>query len=88
MKKLLLALATTILLLGCSEEPPARPVVGVVVDDVLLEPYRPKSTYVGRLLARDDVAIQAQVTGYLKSRDFREGELVHRCDGRSLFGAP
>ena len=32
------------------------------------------------MLAKDDVAIQAQVTGYLKSRDFREGELVEAGD--------
>jgi membrane fusion protein (multidrug efflux system) len=35
---------------------------------------------VGRLQAQDDVAIQARVTGYLQSRDFREGELVEVGD--------
>jgi membrane fusion protein (multidrug efflux system) len=48
----------------------------VVVDEVIAEPYLPKSQYVGRLQARDDVAIQARVTGYLLSRDFREGDLI------------
>ena len=40
-KKLSLALAATILLFACSEEPAPRPVVGVVVDDVLLNPIAP-----------------------------------------------
>ena len=54
-----------LLLVACAaDEPPPR-VVEVVVDEVVLEPYRPKSKYVGRLQAQDDVAIEARVTGYL-----------------------
>ena len=63
-------------LLGCAEEVPPPRIIEVVVDEVVLEPYQPKSRYVGRLIAQDDVAIQARVTGYLKSREFREGDLV------------
>jgi membrane fusion protein (multidrug efflux system) len=63
-------------LLGCAEEVPPPRIIEVVVDEVVLEPYQPKSRYVGRLIAEDDVAIQARVTGYLKSREFREGDLV------------
>ena len=68
------------LLLGCAEEAPPPRLIEVVVDEVVLEPYQPKSRYVGRLIAQDDVAIQARVTGYLKSREFREGDLVTAAD--------
>jgi len=76
--KSLLALvaATVFLLSGCAEEEVPQMVVEVVVDEVVLEPYQPKSRYVGRLIAKDDVAIQAKVTGYLQSRDFVEGDFV------------
>ncbi len=65
-----------LVLFGCAEEAPPPRVVEVVVDKVVAEPYQPKSEYVGRLQAQDDVNIQAKVQGYLLSRDFREGELV------------
>ena len=61
---------------ACTEEAPPPRVVEVVVDKVVAEAYQPKSQYVGRLHARDDVAIQAKITGYLLTRDFREGDLV------------
>ena len=64
--------AALLLLIGCAEEVSSPRVVEVVVDEVVLEPYRPKSQYVGRLQAQDDVAIEARVTGYLLTRDFRE----------------
>ncbi|TDG15315.1 efflux RND transporter periplasmic adaptor subunit [Seongchinamella unica] len=72
---MLVALAT-----ACSEEVPQRPMVDVVVEPVVLEPYQPEQEYVGRLEARDDVAIQAKVTGYLLTRDFREGDRVEAGD--------
>jgi len=68
--------ASAVFITACSKEAPPPRVVEVVVDEVIAEPYLPKSQYVGRLRARDDVAIQAKVTGYLLSRDFREGDLV------------
>jgi membrane fusion protein (multidrug efflux system) len=68
------------MLVGCAEEPPPPRMVEVVVSDVTLEPYRPKSRYVGRLQAQDDVAITARVTGYLLSREFHEGDLVEEGD--------
>ena len=76
-------LAAVVLLTGCADEQPERPIVEVVVDKVVLEPYRPQSEYVGRLLARDDVTIEARVSGYLLTRDFREGEVVEA--GEILF---
>ena len=68
--------AALLLLIGCAEEVSSPRVVEVVVDEVVLEPYRPKSQYVGRLQAQDDVAIEARVTGYLLTRDFREGDFI------------
>jgi membrane fusion protein (multidrug efflux system) len=76
MMRLFFVVTAIALVSACAEEPPARPMVEVVVDAVVLEPYQPESEYVGRLEARDDVAIQAKVSGYLLTRDFREGELI------------
>lgn len=76
MTRLLISIVCASLLAGCSEEVRERPLSNVVVDRVVSESYQPKREYVGRLEARDDVAIQAKITGYLHSRDFREGELV------------
>ena len=68
------------LLIGCTQEPPPAPMVEVTVDTVVRDPYQPKSSFVGRLHAIEDVSIQAQVTGYLVSRKFREGETVEAGD--------
>ena len=68
------------LLVACSGETPAPPPLSVVVDSVEREPFQPIYRHVGRLQAQDDVAIRARVTGYLLSRDFREGELVQAGD--------
>ncbi len=76
----LLALATLAALLACTSEPPPPPMIEVVVDEVVLDPHQPKSAFVGRLQAIDDVSIEAQVTGYLKSRKFREGQFVEAGD--------
>jgi membrane fusion protein (multidrug efflux system) len=64
------------LLAGCAEETPPERTIEVVVDEVVLESYQPRVRYVGRLQAQDDVAIQAKVSGFLASREFREGDLV------------
>jgi membrane fusion protein (multidrug efflux system) len=64
------------LLGACAQEAPPPPVVEVLVDEVVRDPYQPKSSFVGRLQAIEDVSIEAQVSGYLKSRNFREGEVV------------
>lgn len=63
-------------LMSCSGEQPPQRTVEVVVDEVVAAPYRSSSKYIGRLLAQDDVEIQARVTGYLLSREFEEGSLV------------
>ena len=76
MIRIVLAITTMLMVAGCSRELPERPMVEVVVEPVILEPYQPQQEYVGRLEARDDVAIQAKVTGYLLTRDFREGDRI------------
>ena len=76
MLRIMLAAFLVTLATACTEEVPQRPMVEVVVEPVALEPYQPEQEYVGRLEARDDVAIQAKVTGYLLTRDFREGDRV------------
>ncbi|WP_157976600.1 efflux RND transporter periplasmic adaptor subunit [Parahaliea mediterranea] len=78
--RILLLPALLLGLAACTEESAPPPTVEVVVDTVVSEPFQPRSAYVGRLQARDDVTIQAKVTGYLVSRDFREGELVSAGD--------
>lgn len=71
---------SALVLAGCAEEAPPQRVVEVVVDEVIAEQYQPRSEFVGRLQAQDDVNIQAKVQGYLLTRDFREGELVQAGD--------
>lgn len=83
MNRYFVATIALALLGACSEEAPPARVVEVVVDEVVTEPFSPKLRYVGRLQAKDDVAIQARATGYLLSRDFREGELVQA--GTTLY---
>lgn len=74
--RIFLTLLSVLLVSACSEEAPPPRVIEVVVEKVVAEPYQPQREFVGRLQARDDVAIQAKVTGYLQTRDFREGDLV------------
>ncbi len=76
MKRCVPVVALLFLLAACSGEQPPPREVQVVVDTVVEEPYQPKREYVGRLQARDDVAIQARVSGYLTTREFDEGQVV------------
>ncbi|MEP0201629.1 MAG: efflux RND transporter periplasmic adaptor subunit [Halioglobus sp.] len=77
---LLTASTITIFLSACTDEAPTARIAEVVVDEVVQQPYQPKRQYVGRLQAKDDVAIQARVSGYVLTRDFREGETVNAGD--------
>ena len=80
-RKLSASLAITALVLGaCADEAPPARIAEVVVDEVVQKPYQPKRQYVGRLRAKDDVAIQARVPGYVLTRDFREGDTVNVGD--------
>lgn len=86
-KKLVIAtLISSALLVGCGEQstgqsPAASPLV--VAQPVTVIDYQQGKQFVGRTEAIEDVAISAQVSGYLKSRSFKEGEIVHK--GQVLF---
>lgn len=80
MLRISFAAPIVLLLAACGGEAPPVPVPEVVVDTVREEPYQPRREYVGRLRARDDVAIQARVSGYLETRGFVEGQIVHKGD--------
>ncbi|MFV8816170.1 efflux RND transporter periplasmic adaptor subunit [Haliea sp. E17] len=80
MLRICLAAPLALLLLACSEDAPPPMLPEVFVAPVVEEPYQPRREYVGRLRAQDDVAIQARVSGYVQSRDFTEGQIVHEGD--------
>ncbi|GAM56458.1 membrane fusion protein cmeA [Vibrio ishigakensis] len=88
MKKTLLAvsLASSLFLVGCSE--PQQKAGGGMVPKVVLEQvtvidHQPSKAYVGRVSALEDADITAQVSGYLKERHFREGQMVEK--GQLLY---
>ncbi len=80
MLRLLSSAGLLLVLTACGGEAPPAHVPEVVVDTVQEEPYQPRREYVGRLRARDDVAIQARVSGYVQKREFVEGQIVHEGD--------
>jgi membrane fusion protein (multidrug efflux system) len=78
--RILIPLLCGLFVAACSDEAPPLPPIEVIVDEARKEPYQPKTSFVGRLHAQEDVTIQAKVSGYLVSRDFREGDLVQAGD--------
>ncbi|MGF1723680.1 efflux RND transporter periplasmic adaptor subunit [Photobacterium nomapromontoriensis] len=86
-KKLTIAtLISASLLVGCGDKVSGQPGAMnplVAVQPVTVIDYQQGKQFVGRTEATEDVAITAQVSGYLKSRLFREGELVEK--GQLLF---
>lgn len=73
-------LLVILLVSGCSSEEAEVQLTEVVTDTVQVQEYFPKRSFVGRLNAQDDVQIQARVSGYLTSVDFKEGENVEAGD--------
>ncbi len=68
-------------LCGCGPSaPPAPPAIPVVVAPVAQRDVRVIREFVGTTEGNVDAEIRAQVSGYLISRDFREGTLVKRGD--------
>jgi len=57
--------------------------VNVHAATVSLQQYQPSFSTKGRVQAQEDVALQAQVTGYLRSKHFAEGDAVR--EGQLLF---
>ncbi|ELR65690.1 Putative Co/Zn/Cd efflux system membrane fusion protein [Photobacterium marinum] len=86
-KKLIIAtLISTGLLVGCGDKlsgPKASMSPLVAVQPVTVIDYQQGKKFVGRTEAIEDVAITAQVSGYLKARYFQEGEIVEK--GQLLF---
>jgi len=86
-KKLMIAtLISASLLVGCGDKlsgqsAPVSPLVAA--QPVTIIDYQQGKQFVGRTEAIEDVAITAQVSGYLKARFFKEGEMVEK--GQLLF---
>jgi membrane fusion protein (multidrug efflux system) len=76
-----LALGTALaLLVGCGRETPqteaAAPPPSVIAAPAKTEPFEDQATFVGRVVAVDKVALRARVQGFLKDKDFKEGQKV------------
>lgn len=84
-KRIVLPLLTAVSLIGCGETNTAAPQMlpAVKVEQVTSTAFYPSRTYIGRIEAAEDAAITSQVTGYLKSRDFVEGQIVQ--EGQLLY---
>ena len=61
-----------LILVACAEEAPPPRVVEVVVDEVVAEPYQPRSEYVGRLQALDEVAYVRFASVYRQFKDINQ----------------
>ena len=71
-------LSSLFLFVSCSEKPAAPPSTPVKVSPVKQQEYHATYEYVGRIEAVEDASIQAQVTGYLQSAHFVEGDIVEK----------
>ncbi|WP_299013143.1 efflux RND transporter periplasmic adaptor subunit [uncultured Photobacterium sp.] len=85
-KFMVASLISASLLVGCGDKfsgqkSSANPLVAI--QPVTVIDYQQGKKFVGRTEAIEDVAITAQVSGYLKDRFFQEGELVEK--GQLLF---
>lgn len=82
-KAFVIAIVSSATLMGCSDSQPqtqhfAAP--NVVVQPVDIVPMKAMRSYIGRVEAIEDVSITAQVSGYVVTRDFTEGQLVKKGD--------
>lgn len=86
-KKLILtALASSLILAGCGQDAQnakQAPLPLVAVQDVSVVSHQQSKSYIGRIEAVEDTAITAQVSGYLQSRHFNEGQMVEK--GQLLY---
>lgn len=79
-KLMLPALISATLLAGCGaqETPKNNAMVPLVAaQSATTIAYQPEHSFVGRTQAVEDVGIVPQVSGYLKARYFKEGEMVN-----------
>ena len=81
---LLLLIPLLPLLLGCgtseASQPPPRPLPTVVVAQPLQKQIVEWDRYIGRTAPVEEVDVQARVSGYLKSIEFTDGEIVEKGD--------
>ncbi|MDV7103786.1 efflux RND transporter periplasmic adaptor subunit [Vibrio sp. TH_r3] len=85
-KAFLLVITSLTILSGCDGQPTGQsqsfaPLVSA--ENVKVISYHRNQDYVGRINAVEDVTITAQVSGYLRSRHFVEGQMVEQ--GQLLF---
>jgi membrane fusion protein (multidrug efflux system) len=78
--------ALLLVLAGCGSKAPEEqstepPAVGVI--EVAEQKVNPFFEFVGKTRAKESVALRARVTGFLESRDFKEGGIVEQ--GQVLF---
>lgn len=84
-KLLLITVSSAAFLVGCGKEPLLQQAQAPLVsaEKVELTSYHRNQSYVGRVSAVEDVSITAQISGYLKSRHFTEGDTVEK--GQLLY---
>ena len=72
------------LLLGCGSseaaQPPPRPMPTVVVAEPLTKQIVEWDRYIGRTAPVEEVDVRSRVSGYLKSIEFTDGEIVEKGD--------
>ncbi|WP_287025816.1 efflux RND transporter periplasmic adaptor subunit [Vibrio sp.] len=88
MKKSMIAvsLMISLFLVGCGkaeQQQSGAAALKVVIQPVETIEHQPSKAFVGRVSAVEDVDITAQVSGYLKERHFREGQIVEK--GQLLY---
>jgi membrane fusion protein (multidrug efflux system) len=75
------SLISVALLSGCGDSTSSQteaPLPLVKVEQTSVISYKANKSYVGRIEAMEDTAIVAQVTGYLTSRHFKDGQTVEK----------
>lgn len=80
-KMILATLVGAVLLVGCGESTKSNqsaPLPVVTTQNVQNVQHQQSKSYIGRTEAIEDTSITAQVSGYLQSRHFSEGQVVEK----------